>query len=224
MFTQRALDFLYFNHKNNSKEWYDDHKTDYREFLVQPFADLVRELTPTMLAIDPEFIVEPKVDRCISRIYKDMRFCTDGYKYRDKMWLIFIRDKRLYNGLPGYFFELSPYGFNYGCGYYRADDKSLGNFRQLIIEDSKLFKAALECYKTQKEFTMYGDLRKLPEKYKFLSEDAKQWLSLDNIGVIAESKDIDLLTGENLGKYLSEVFMQIKPFYDMMLAAELMKK
>lgn len=222
MFTQRALDFLYFNHLNNSKVWYQEHKSDFQEYLVKPFAELVTDMTPAMLSIDPKFIVEPKIDKTISRIYRDMRYASDGYLYRDRMWCVFLRDKKLYNGLPGYFFELSPYGFRYGCGYYQADGKSVKNFRRLILDGSPEYKAAMECYKSQNVLSVYGEKLK-GDRYADTPQEAREWLNLKNIGLIAESKDINLLFSENLAQTLSELFVQIKPFYLLMQKAEEMK-
>ena len=222
MFTQRALDFLYFNHKNNSKQWYQQHKEDYQKYLVEPFKELVIALTPTMLSIDDRFIVEPKVDKTISRIYRDMRYASDGYLYRDKMWCVFLRDKKLYNGLPGFYFELSPYGFRYGCGYYQADGQSVKNFRQLILDNSPEYQKAIECYKNQSIFKLYGEKLKT-SRYPDYPEEAQEWLMLKNAGLITESQDINLLFSENLGKILAEQFMMIKPFYDMLKKAEEMK-
>ena len=222
MFTQRALDFLYFNHKYNSKTWYQEHKDDYKEFLVKPFVELVEALTPTMLSIDDKFIVEPRIDRTISRIYRDMRYATDGYLYRDSMWCMFARDKKLYNGLPGYYFELSPYRFQYGCGYYQADGQSVKNFRQLILDNSPEYKAAMKSVKNQSVFSVYGEMLKT-SRYPDYPPEAQDWLDRKNIGLLTESKDIDLLMSENLADVLAKQFLSVKPFYDMMLKAELMK-
>ena len=137
-FCQRSLDFLYFNHLNNSKAWYAEHKEDFRQYLYDPFCDIVREMTPSMLQIDEGFITEPR--SVISRLYKDLRFAKDKTSlYRDCMWFTFMRDKNQMYGLPGFFFELSPYGFRYGCGYYCADAKSMASMRNLILSNSKSF-------------------------------------------------------------------------------------
>ncbi|MDE6060121.1 MAG: DUF2461 domain-containing protein [Clostridia bacterium] len=222
MFTQRALDFLYFNHKHNSKQWYQEHKDDYKKYLVEPFAELVTALTPTMLSIDEHFIVEPKVDRTISRIYRDMRYASDGYLYRETMWCTFMRDKKLYNGLPGYFFEISPYSFRYGCGYYQADGQSIKNFRQLILDGSPEFKAAFDCYNNQSVFTLYGEKLKSC-KYTEYPPEVQDWLTYKNAGLLTESKDINLLLSKNLADVLAEQFLMIKPFFDLLQKAEEMK-
>lgn len=222
MFTQRALDFLYFNHKYNSKSWYSEHKQDFKQYLVEPFVELVGALTPTMLSIDSHFIVEPKIDKAISRIYRDMRYASDGYLYRDRMWCLFLRDKKLYNGLPGYFFEISPYGFRYGCGYYQADGQSLKNYRQLILDNSPEYRAAMDCYKNQSIFTMYGEKLKTC-RFTDCPPEAQEWLSLKNAGLLCESKDINMLFSENLADILAEQFLMIKPYYDLLQKAEDMK-
>ena len=103
MFTTKTLDFLFENRVNNSKEWFDDHRFSYNEFVVKPLAGLVEELTPTMLKIDSSFIVEPKIDRTISRIRRDTRFSHDKSIYRDVQWISFMRNKKLYFGYPGFF-------------------------------------------------------------------------------------------------------------------------
>ena len=94
----KTLDFLFENKLNNSKEWYHAHKKEYTELVLRPLAELVVKLKPTMLELDPDLIVEPRVTRSISRIYRDTRFSKDKSLYRDNMWLIFIRDKKLYEG------------------------------------------------------------------------------------------------------------------------------
>lgn len=223
MFTQRTLDFLYFNHMNNSPEWYKEHKKDFEEYVFKPFKDLVEQLAPTMLSIDDKFIVEAKTDRCISRIYRDMRYSLDGFRYRDRMWCVFIRDKKLYNGLPGYFFEVSPYSFRYGCGYYQADGISVGNYRRLIMDNSKEYQAALKAVKKQHVFDFYGDTIKLSNKQGDLSDDQKLWISYQEIGLLAESKDYDLLMSPDLASTVAKQFLSIKPYYLLLLKAELMR-
>lgn len=224
MFEQRTLDFLYFNRKNNSPEWYKLHKEDYEKYVLEPMKELVSALAPTMLKIDADFVVDAKVDRCISRIYRDMRYATDGYRYRENVWCIFALDKKQYDGLPGYYFEVSPYNFGYGIGYYKADGKTLKNIRELILSGSKEFKAAEKCFLAQKELAPYGESARSVKSYPDLSPVANDWLNRQNFGLSAESKDINLLFGEDLPSHLAKVFLQLKPYYLFLKRAEMMKR
>ena len=135
------------------------------------------------------------------------------------MWCMFIRDKKLYSGLPGFFFELSPYGFQYGCGYYQASPVSVKNFRQLILDNSPEYQKAMECVKNQSIFYVYGEELKT-SKYPDYPPEAQDWLNRKNIGLLTESQDIDLLMSDKLADVLAQQFLSIKPFYNMMLKAE----
>lgn len=219
-FCQRSLDFLYFNHLNNSKAWYAEHKEDFKQYLYAPFCDIVREMTPSMLQIDEGFITEPR--SVISRLYKDLRFAKDKTSlYRDCMWFTFMRDKNQMYGLPGYFFELSPYGFRYGCGYYCADAKSMATMRNLILSNSKSFQNAKKCFENQDIFQFVGETYKKPH-YPDYPQDVALWLEKKDMCFIANSHDIDLLFSTDLAKTLCEQFKAIKPLYDFMMLAESM--
>lgn len=128
MFLQKTIDFLE-NRLQNSKVWYKEHKTEYREYVLEPFIEFVNSLAPALLSLDDMIICEPKVNKAISRIYRDMRFSEDKSLYRDIMRCFIMRNKKLYNGFPGFLFELSPNGFRYGCGYYAAGSGTMDSIR-----------------------------------------------------------------------------------------------
>lgn len=218
-FCQRSLDFLYFNHKYNSKAWYQEHREDFRQYLAVPFNDLAIALAPDMLKIDPSFITEPK--SIVSRLYKDLRFAKDKTSlYRDHMWLSYMRGKDAYNS-PAFFFEISPYNFQFGCGFYMADAKTMANLRKLIETDSKTFQKAKKCLESQTTFKLVGENYKKP-KYPDAPQDLSIWLEKKDICFTATSFDSTLLFSENLADYLAEQFKKIKPLYDLMLTAESM--
>ena len=103
-FTPEALQFLHDVKANNNKEWYEEHKPDYRGLLLHPFQDLVGDLSPLMSSVDPHIVTIPAVDKTISRIYRDTRFSTDKSRYRDAMWLAFKRSSK--DGLKHPYFIL----------------------------------------------------------------------------------------------------------------------
>lgn len=209
---------MYFNNKYNSKLWYAEHKEDFKQYLAVPFRDLVTAMSPRMLEIDEQMITEPK--SIVSRLYKDLRFAKDKTSlYRDHMWLTFMRGTNAGCGLPGFFFELSPYKFSYGCGYYMADAKSMASLRNLVLSNSPDFQKAKECFDKQSAFKMVGETFKKP-RYADYPEDLSRWLEKKDICFIADSTDIDLLFSCNLANVLCDSFETIKPLYDLMMTAE----
>ncbi|MCQ2409694.1 MAG: DUF2461 domain-containing protein [Clostridia bacterium] len=218
MFSQRTLDFLYFNFKNNSREWYRDHKEDYLKYVQEPLYDMISEMAPTMQKIDPAFVTDPK--QITSRIYRDMRFNPEGYFYRDHMWFCFQRPGKVYNGPQAFFFEVSPYKLTFGCGYYQASSDSMKKWRELIYSSSPQFQKAFEAFKKQKVFTLEGESLKTI-KYPHENKEIEEWLNKKTVCLIAYSKDIDLFTSDKLPSYIADCFMKIKPIYDFMCSCEI---
>lgn len=222
LLSEKSLKFLFENKMRNSKEWYDAHKHEYREYVVEPLANLVNELAPSLMKIDRNIICSPKIGGSISRIRRDTRFSNDKTLYRDVAWIVFIRDKKLYNGLPGYFLEIAPNSFRYGCGYYSADTKSLESMRSLIIKGDKSFKSADRAYRSQNIFDFEGEMYKR-NRFSGYSPEEQNWLNRRNIDFIRYSTDFELLYSEKFKDTLIEGFEILAPIYKFLIKAEELK-
>lgn len=162
-FSQRTLDFLFENRLNDSRSWFAEHKKEYLELVIQPLRQLVMDLSPAMLELDPDFITEPKVDKTICRIWRDTRYTKDPSLYRDHMWIIFKRGGRMHGtDYPGIYFEINLDGFSYGCGFYHASTAFMNNLRSRILAGDPEFQRAQQAYLGQKIFRMEGDCFKRP--------------------------------------------------------------
>jgi len=217
--TDNALRFLFENRVMDSKPWFLEHKSEYEALVLQPLRELVLALTPSLLAIDPQLICEPKVGRSISRIYRDTRFSHDKSIFRDVMWCVFLRDKKLYHGPPGFFFEFSPRGFRYGCGHYQASPAVMDAMRGIISGDEPVFKAALRAFKKQSVFHI-EDTRFKRSRHPDQPEEKREWLDQRSLCFIADSEDFDLLLSDALADRLAQDFALLAPMYDFMMAAE----
>ena len=217
--TENALSFLFENRVMDIKSWFLEHKAEYDALVLQPLRELVSALTPALLAIDPLLICEPKVGRSISRIYRDTRFSHDKSIFRDVMWCLFIREKKLYNGLPGFFFEFSPRGFRYGCGYYQASSAAMDAMRAMIVGGEPAFKAALHAFSKQSVFHL-EDSRYKRSRHPDQPEDRREWLDQRNLCFIADSEDFDLLFSDALSDRLAQDFALLAPMYAFMMSAE----
>ena len=218
-FSEESLKFLFENRVVDSKAWFLEHRDEYERLVLEPMRELVKALEPAILSIDPLLICEPKIGRSISRIYRDTRFSHDKSIFRDVMWCVFIRDKKLYNGLPGFWFEFSPRVIRYGCGYYQASPDSMEAMRELIIADDKTFKAAQKALKNQSVFRLDGEKYKRSRRPE-QPEEKREWLDRRDIGFITESEDFDLLFSDALADKLAADFKLLVPMYEFMMAAE----
>ena len=213
MFTQKTLDFLSENRFMNSKEWFSEHKEDYHKYVLEPLAELASALAPTISSIDRQIITAPKVDKTISRIYRDLRFSKDKLLYREEMWLSIKRDKKEFPGYPEFFFVVSPYGFMYGCGYYSTSAETMNTIRELM------FLKALDAYESQNDMILDGDGYK-KSRYPDQPERIRNWLDKKTICFLRKSHDFSVLFSDDLTTLLINSFKSMEPVYKFLLFAE----
>jgi len=218
-FSKETLDFLVENRIQNSRSWFGEHRGQYEQFVLDPLRELVVALTPTMLDIDPEFTVVPRVNKTIARIYRDTRYSRDKMLYRDVMWITFMRKKKFWEGLPGYYFVFGPDGMEWGAGYYEAPRDLMEIYRGMIIRRDKHFLAAFKAFENSGHFSLCKDKYKR-SKYPDEDEKTRAWLDVKNIDYATGSKDFSLLYSPRLLDVLSDDFRLLKPMYDFICAAE----
>ena len=155
MISKETIEFLMENRVRNSRSWFLEHRAEYEKFVRRPLLELSERLAPAALGVDPQVAVSP-VGRTISRINRDTRFSHDKSLYRDVMWCVF--ERRGEEGCPpGLFFEFSPDGFRYGCGYYCVPIAYMDALRELVLRDEPSYLAARRAYEKQKLFLLEGE-------------------------------------------------------------------
>ncbi|MFT3951017.1 MAG: DUF2461 domain-containing protein [Oscillospiraceae bacterium] len=219
-FSVQTLNFLFENRLHDSRDWYNEHKDDYRAYVAAPFSALIEAFAPTMAEIDAEIVCNPKK---FSRLWRDARFAKGDSLFRDNVWCSFGRKKEPFEMVPEFYFELSPNGFSYGCGYYAAGTKTMEAMRGMILSGDKTAKAALSAYAAQRVFTLGGELYK-KNRYPDAEEVAATWLNRRSVYLFAGGKDFDLLFSEALAEKIAADFRAIAPVYRMFRAAEARSK
>lgn len=214
-FTQQSLDFLFENRLHDSRDWFNEHKEDYRRLVTEPMKELVLEVAPTILKIDPLIEINPAR---ISRIYRDMRLNPDSI-FRDHIWYTFSRSREQYHALPGFYFSVGAGGVSYGCGYYCASAQSMQKLRALILGGDDSFKKAFLAVEKQRVFSMYGDMYKR-SKYPDQPEELRRWLDRKGIGLTFDTSDPEIMFSDKLAQRVARDIKKIAPFYDFCMKAE----
>ncbi len=216
--TPQALDFLFENRLKDSKEWYKEHKDIHTKLVVEPFREFVVNITPYMNEIDPAIICNPKK---ISRIYRGARFSKDKSIFKDNQWCCFMNSERkeLYEGLPSFFFDFSPRGFKYGCGYYKAGKSSIEALRSLVLKKDKTYLDARKIVESDNRYIFDCNPYK-KDHFPEADEIDRSWLNIRDFCVLIDSTDFDLLFSDNLADKIGKEFIKLKPVYDFLMKAE----
>jgi len=212
IFKQDTLDYLNDVKKNNSKEWFAENKERYNHSLLLPLKEFVVQLSDVMLKMDPEFETEPRVDKTISRIYRDTRFSKDKSLYKNKAWVTFKRKGKDKVDYPVFFFELSPYHFFYGMGFFSASIKSMNAIRDKIDADEKKFIQIIDQIQTKNIFSPEGELYKR-NRYQGTEEKVSNWYNRKNLYLMHYSENINEIFSDKLVERLEEDYDSLSSIY-----------
>lgn len=200
---------------NNNKVWFEDHRDDFEQYLMEPLKNLVSDLSGAMLAIDPELMVIPAVDKTISRIYRDTRFSRNKSPYKTCLWISFKRRSPDWKTAPCFFFEISADGYRYGMGFYSATRETMDNLRRFIEAKPAEFRKVVSVFGKQDTFTLEGDRYKRPLN-PALPDDLQRWHDRKNIYVMSQPPLDGRLFTRGICDDLREGFGMLKPLYELL--------
>ena len=211
-FTPETFKFLLELEFNNSKPWFEENKPNYLNYVVEPFKQLVKELSNFMLEIDPGFETRAEVGKTISRIYRDVRFSKNKTPYKSSVWITFRRVGRDWVLDPCFFFEITPHLYRYGMGFYTTSKETLQRLRELIDDEDPAFLKANKLYRSQDVFAMEG------ERYKKLyaglkPEELLEWYQKKNIYFMCTRKPEEKLFTSALADEIKQNFELLVPLY-----------
>lgn len=219
MFSPQTFDFLMENRFMNSKEWFLEHKPVYNEHVLKPLTELAIEMAPSIEMLDPTIVTTPKINKVLSRIYRDTRYSKDKMLFRESIWLSFKKDKKQFPHYPEFFVVMTPRELMYGCGYYWMMPETVKSMRELIESNHPAWQKALKAYENQDIFTLEGDKYKR-SKYPDYPENIRNWLDSKNICCTKTSVDFDLVFSDKLGQKLCEDLVLMKDVYDFLVVCE----
>ena len=214
-FYPESLDYFENLAANNTKVWFEEHRDDFEEYLMEPLKSLVCDLSGAMLAIDPELVTIPAVDKTISRIYRDTRFSRNKSPYKTCLWITFKRRSPDWKTAPCFFFEISADSYRYGMGFYSATRETMDNLRRFIEAKLAEFRKTVAFFGKQDIFTLEGD------RYKrtlnpALPDDLQLWHGRKNIYFICQRLANGRLFTRGICDDLREGFGMLKPLYELL--------
>jgi uncharacterized protein (TIGR02453 family) len=209
-FFPESLDFLRDIKANNTKGWFEVHRSDYEQHLLSPLRALAASLTPLMLSIDPDLVTTPA--RVISRIHRDTRFSRDKSPYKSTLWLTFKRPHSDWQDAPAFFFELGADSWRYGMGFYAASKNTMDRLRLLIERKPFEFERMIAFLAEQDRFMVEG------EQYKRLinpavPEHLRPWHQRKSVYLVCNRQSGRLLYDRETLNELITGFSLLQPLY-----------
>jgi len=212
MLAPKTLQFLSKLKKNNSREWFNQHRDDY-DAAKENFIELVNQILANSSQFDQDLSLLTYKD-CIFRINRDVRFSKNKDPYKNNMAAYFVKGGKK-SWLAGYYFHCEPGGKSFiGGGLYGGEPNQIKKVRQEIDYNWNEFKSIIENKSFKK---LFGDLSKeegmsLIREPKGYEKDnpAIDYIKLKNFIVAVPVTDEEL-TDKKLIKKIITCFTAMQP-------------
>jgi uncharacterized protein (TIGR02453 family) len=132
-FFPETVSFFKSLQRNNSRDWFAQHKETYDTRVLEPAKAFVTDLGEHLRKISPEIIAVPQINRSIFRIYRDTRFSPDKSPYKTHLALFFWEGIKSRMECPGFYFHLTPSHLMLGVGLYRLPSPALEQYRSAVV-------------------------------------------------------------------------------------------
>jgi uncharacterized protein (TIGR02453 family) len=211
-FTKQTFAFLSALAGNNNREWFDEHKQEYEDFVRTPALGFISDMVEEILAISAHFRALPKkVGGSLMRVQRDTRFSRDKTPYKTNIGIHFRHEVGKDVHAPGYYVHIEPGGCFVGVGLWHPDADALYKIREGIVKNAKAWVAARDDKDFRKHFTLEGDtLANAPRGFAKdhpLVEDLK----IKDFIALATMSDANM-TSKNFRPQVVERFRQAAPY------------
>ena len=217
-FTPKAFTFLRGIARNNRKEWFEEHRTDYEREIKRPLALLVEEVDVHLATIVPEVVGSPK--KSVFRIHRDVRFSKDKapYKTHAACWF-FHRDAgrgvgtEAAHGGAGFYFHMEPGKSFCGGGIWMPPRAAVNKIRLALTDDLEGFEEIVKGRAFRRRFgdlDTDGMLTRLPRGFA-ADHPAAAWLRYQSYTAFTDVTPEEV-TSPRLPKTLAKHFAAMTPF------------
>jgi uncharacterized protein (TIGR02453 family) len=174
-FTTESLRFLRALKRNNRRDWFLAHRSDYDAHVRAPMMAIVSQLADDFREFGPEFVASPKTS--MYRIYRDVRFSENKAPYKTHVAAAFpTRGLAKHEG-AGLYFHVSADEVWAGGGMYAPQPPQLHAVREHIASNSCRLRTLIESPAFRAELGALNgqQLQRVPRGFP-KDHDAAQYL------------------------------------------------
>ena len=136
-FSNSLVQFFGNLEKNNTKHWFDEHRSEYEENVLFPSREFVVTMGKRLRKIAPGINAIPKVNQSLFRINRDTRFSKDKSPYKTCMGIWFWEGSRKRMECSGFYFHHEGDRLLIGVGIHTFVKPLLDIYRKAVV-DKKL--------------------------------------------------------------------------------------
>ena len=204
---KKAFEFLKNLRKNNNREWFASHKSEY-DLIVKENKVFFNQIYAELQEYDNLKGIH------IFRIYRDVRFSKDQTPYKSNFGVGYSRSKPMLRG--GYYIQLEPGNSFVGGGFWGPEAKDLLRIRK----EFEISTTEIEKITSDKTFIQYfgalqGDSVKTAPRGFDKEHPAIDLIRKKQFVVMRKFTDQEVLA-DNFQKEVVLTLLAMRPFFDYM--------
>ncbi len=231
-YTPASLSFLRALARNNSREWFTAHKSEFEQHVRQPSLRLIADLAKPLQTISAEYIASPKpVGGSLFRIHRDTRFAADKTPYKTHVGMRFYHAATAAtargtdgNAAPGrldapvFYLHVEPGASFAGGGIWHPQPDTLKRIRNFLLNSPVSWKQATQSAAFRKQFALGGDSLSRPPRGYDPEHPMIEDLKRKDFVASSQFSDEDLMRPD-LAKQLIKRYQVITPMIDWLCGA-----
>jgi uncharacterized protein (TIGR02453 family) len=173
-FFKETLYFFETLKENNNKPWFDQNREIYDDYVIGPAKSFVVAMGARLKEIAPNTNADPRTNKSLFRINRDIRFSKDKSPYKTHMGLVFWDGDLPRMESSVFYFHLEPDRIMLGTGIYKFTRLQLEEYRNSVVHS----RYGKELGKICKELTGKGydfggkNYKKIPRGFNGEHENA----------------------------------------------------
>ena len=132
-FPKECVKFFQDLAQKNSKQWFERHKNEYEEYVLAPSRAFVLDMGERLKNISPAIHADPRVNKSLFRLHRDIRFSKDKSPFKTNMGIWFWEGRGKRMECSGFYFHLAPPNLMLGAGFYCFPKPILEAYRQSVV-------------------------------------------------------------------------------------------
>ena len=119
--------------EHNNRQWFDQNRDLYEEYVMNPARSFIVEMGARLKEISPDIIGDPRINKSIFRINRDVRFSKDKSPYKTHMGIVFWDGIMPRMESSVFYFHLESSNVLLGAGMYRFTKTQLEEYRNSVV-------------------------------------------------------------------------------------------
>ena len=135
-FSKDTIQFFKELKANNDKVWFEANRNRFENNVMGPAKQFVLQMGPMLQQFRPDLYFEPKIDKSIFRLHRDVHFSKNKLPYKTRIAFIFWEGNRKKLENSGFYFHVEPEKVVIAAGVHQFPPPMLKAYREAVVSET----------------------------------------------------------------------------------------